>query len=176
MRLEHVFQRPRAIESRLGCILSGVTRADVPLGTEIWAEVTKGEVSALGEDDRVEQLARRKIGAPVAYLPTFGASQHDGTPHIEAADTYSFVVCERGAERERRSTDDLDELLFWVFSAVTFSMASDWEIRHRRPDEDTRQLLFAKQEELLNALAPEWGEREAEHHRRIVEQHPFRDE
>ena len=39
MRLEYVFQSPPARESRLGCILRGITKADVPIGTEVWADV-----------------------------------------------------------------------------------------------------------------------------------------
>ena len=38
MRLEHCFQSPPAKESRFACILKGVTKADVPIGTEVWAE------------------------------------------------------------------------------------------------------------------------------------------
>ena len=37
LHLEHVFQSPPAKENRLGCILKGVTKTDVPIGTEIWA-------------------------------------------------------------------------------------------------------------------------------------------
>jgi hypothetical protein len=38
MRLEHFFQSPPAKESRFACILKAVTKADVPIGTEVWAE------------------------------------------------------------------------------------------------------------------------------------------
>jgi hypothetical protein len=37
MRLEYVFQTPPQ-EYRLACILMGVAKADVPIGTEVWAE------------------------------------------------------------------------------------------------------------------------------------------
>jgi hypothetical protein len=39
MRLEHVFQTPPPKERRFACILLGVSKADVPIGTEVWAEV-----------------------------------------------------------------------------------------------------------------------------------------
>ena len=38
LRLEHLFQSPPPKENRLGCILKGVTREEVTIGTEIWPE------------------------------------------------------------------------------------------------------------------------------------------
>ena len=131
-------------------------------------------ISLAAIEGRVRRLAR-KIEVPRGYLPSFGRSLHDGTPHIEVADRYDFVVCERGEEYERRGTADLDELLYWIFASVTFSMACDHEVRHRRSGEDSRRLLFARQVELLAGLSAAWAGREAAEHRRILEEHPFVD-
>jgi len=38
MRLDCVFQTPPPKEYRLECILPGVAKADVPIGTEVWTE------------------------------------------------------------------------------------------------------------------------------------------
>jgi hypothetical protein len=38
MGLDYVFQTPPPNEHRLECILMGVAKADVPIGTEVWAE------------------------------------------------------------------------------------------------------------------------------------------
>jgi hypothetical protein len=38
MRLDYVFQTPPPKEYRLACILRGVAKADVPIGTEVWAD------------------------------------------------------------------------------------------------------------------------------------------
>jgi hypothetical protein len=124
---------------------------------------------------RVDQLAA-KINAPAAYLPTYGQSRHDGSHHLEVDRMYHWVVCERGSEIQRRSTSDLDELLFWVFSAITFSMAVDFEVAHRHSGEDFRRQLFWKQKELLATLFPSWADREARDHQRILQKSPFRDE
>ena len=123
---------------------------------------------------QVRRLAAR-LTPPPRWLPTFGTSRHDGTPHIEVGDSYFFVTCERGVESERRPTSDLDELLFWIYSSVTFSLASDWEMRHRYDGKDCRRKIFARQVELLAALSPQWAAREAEDHRLILERHPFSD-
>ena len=103
------------------------------------------------------------IDAPSRLLPTFGTSRDGGHPHIEVGGIHglqlSWVVRERGEEWERRTTLDLDELLYWTFEAVTFSMASDWEVKHRVDGQDSRRLLFSHQLELLDRLDSAWGER-----------------
>ena len=103
------------------------------------------------------------------------SSTHDGSPHIEVDDAYSFVVCERGAEMERRTTRNLDELLFWILENLTSNVAWNFELKHRRDGEDSRRQAFAKQVELLSLLSPEWGERQKAKQEEILTRHPFRD-
>ena len=38
LTLEHMFQSPPPKEYRWVCLLRGLTKADVPLGTEVWIE------------------------------------------------------------------------------------------------------------------------------------------
>jgi hypothetical protein len=123
---------------------------------------------------RVNALAR-SIGAPARYLPTYGVSEDGARPHIEAGQVYSYVVVERGRELRRERTADLDELLYWAFASVTFAMAGDHELRHRRRGEDSRRQLFAKHIELLDRLSPAWGARQAEEYLRILSRYPFVD-
>jgi len=101
-------------------------------------------------------------------LPTFGHSRDFGYPHIEVDALYHFVVIERGVEIERRSTSNLDELLFWVFESVTFGLASDFELSHRKDGEDSRRQLFSKQVELMNLLSFDWANRLRDQIRRTV--------
>ena len=86
----------------------------------------------------VEKLAAR-IEAPENVLPTYGASEDSARPHIEIDGRYHFVVVERGLELERRTTTDLDEILYWIFDGVTSSLASRYEVRNRNPGEDFRR-------------------------------------
>jgi len=123
---------------------------------------------------RVNELAKT-VDAPTEYLPTYGTSQQTGMPHIEVDHLYYWVVCERGSELERRSTNDLDELLYWIFSSVTFTMATDFELAHRRSGEDCRRQIFPKQLEILAALSPQWASRRAEELRLVLRSHPFND-
>ena len=114
-------------------------------------------------------------GIPASDLSTFGRSKQDGTPHIEVNETCDYVSCERGSEFSRRSTRDLDELFYWIFADATWSMASRYELKHRRHGEDFRRQMFAKHLEILGALSPPWAERHAAKYERILAEHPFND-
>lgn len=109
--------------------------------------------------DAVNQLAPI-IQPPEDLLPTYGVRRDNGYPHIEIDGTLmSYVTMERGQETERRSSTELDDILYWVFESVTFSMAADWELHHRVEGQDFRRLLWTKQLELLDALNPTWTAR-----------------
>lgn len=105
---------------------------------------------------QVHELAR-KIRAGEGLLPTFGWSRDGGYPHVECdGETMHWVVRERGSELDRRSTTDVDELLYWVFQSVTFTMASTWSARRPRPGVEFRVGLFKRQFTLLGKLDPTW--------------------
>lgn len=128
-----------------------------------------GTLNAIRE--RVAELAAT-IEAPLQYLPTYESSEHSGRPHLEvtADGEMHWVVCERGHEYERRSTLNRDDLLYWVFAAVTHEMASKFEVAHRIESEDFRRQLFAHQLVLLRRLSPSWEAR------RVRELGPLLDE
>jgi len=124
----------------------------------------------------VNELAE-KINAPTNLLPTFSSPIGDATPNIEVDNSglYHFVISERGTEYERKITSDLNDLMYWVFSGVTFSMACDYELKNRIKDKDSRRIMFAKQEELLGNLNKDWEERERKEHDSILIRNPFDD-
>ena len=117
-----------------------------------------------------------RLGVPEARFPYQSQPAHDGSPHVEVTDDhYHFVVTERGTELERRSTPDVDELLYWLLQGVTFGLACEFELRHRVAGQDFRRLLFAKQLELLRRLSPDWERKRASEIERVLQQHPFND-
>jgi hypothetical protein len=124
----------------------------------------------------VSELAE-KINAPTYLLPTFGSPIGDATPNIEVDNLglYYFVISERGTEYERKTTSDLNDLMYWIFSGVTFSMACDYELKNRIEDKDSRRIIFAKQKELLGLLNKDWEERERKEHNSILINNPFDD-
>lgn len=116
------------------------------------------------------------IGATGHDLPTYGYTRDGAYPHIEVDSRgYHFVVVERGQEQSRFTTPDLDELLYKIFQSVTFHLAYAYALAHRIESQDWRRLLFHRQVELLSRLSPNWGEREADEHQRILREHPFDD-
>ena len=123
-----------------------------------------------------KDLASR-INAPIHLLPTFSTPIGDATPNIEVDNSglYHFVISERGTEYERKITSDIDELMYWIFSVVTFSMACDYELNNRIEDKDSRRIMFAKQEELFGILNRDWQERERKEHKSILINNPFDD-
>lgn len=124
----------------------------------------------------VKQLAE-KINAPSYYLPTFSTPKGDATPNIEVDNSglYNYVISERGNEYERKITADLNDLLYWIFASVTFSMACDFELKNRVENRDFRRMMFAKQEELLGILDKKWEEKERKEHQSILVNSPFDD-
>ena len=111
-----------------------------------------------------QELARalaRRLGIPTRHLQIGEVATHDGGAHLEvdADGTLHRVVTERGQELSRRTTDDVDELLYWVFEAATFGVACDWEVRHRVEGEDVRIGIFRHQFDLLDQLDPTWTDR-----------------
>jgi len=125
---------------------------------------------------RVIQLAAL-IGAPDELLPTFGSTEDGARPHIEVVgDLPYYVVVERGQELVRESFLDDDALLERIFGGVTFEMACAYELRSRRPTEDFRRQLFAKQLDLLAMLDLEWSTRRRARLLELLSEHPFADQ
>lgn len=129
--------------------------------------------------ERIRHLVLRlasRIDAPEVLLPTFGAPDGFGRPHIEVhGGLYYWVVFERGVELERRTTTDIDLLLYWVFDAVSLSLASEYERHHRSPNVDFRRLLFKRHLELLEVLSPSWRDKQAKELEVVLWKHPFDD-
>jgi hypothetical protein len=124
----------------------------------------------------VDRLAAIIGSAGHHSLPTYRDSDDSGRPHIEVDSRgYHFVVAERGMELSRFTTGDLDDLLNQVFEAVTFNLASEFELTHRIAAQDFRRLLCERQVALLSQLSAHWAERQAQKHQRIFRAHPVDD-
>lgn len=119
----------------------------------------------------------KKINAPQNLLPTYGQSIDGAHPHIEV-DKYGqlyYVIVERGEELRRDFAADTNDLLYRVFSGITFSMAVDFELNNRIDTEDCRRQIFSKQEKLLSTLDSDWKSRIEKEHQWVLRTHPFDD-
>jgi hypothetical protein len=125
---------------------------------------------------RVEELAL-KINAPASLLPVYAKPAWDAHPFIEVGKPgfMCYVISERGHEYERKMTDNMEDLLYWVFADVTFSMACEFEVKNREEDKDCRRIIFARQEELLGLLNESWKQKEKAEHGGILIRYPFDD-
>ncbi|MCK3686431.1 Imm63 family immunity protein [Maribellus sp. YY47] len=125
---------------------------------------------------KVKELAN-KIEAPANLFPTYRFSSGDALPliKIDKQGKLHYLLVERGQEFERRTTENLDELLYWIFSGITASMAFEYELKNRIEDKDCRRIAFDKQIELLSILNENWSKKEHEEHLQILKNHPFDD-
>ncbi len=125
--------------------------------------------------ERINQLAQ-SIHAPAQTLPNLGISSDFGYSHIEIdPHGFHYIAVERGEELSHAVTEDIHELLYWVFRDVTFSMACTYESAHRNPAQDFRRILFAHQCSLLGLLDPTWQIRCAQEQEKVLTSHPYKD-
>jgi Immunity protein 63 len=120
--------------------------------------------------------AARRLGAPKRLVVFATQPRPDGGAYVERGDgAYAYVVWERGVELQRRITHDPDEVLYWLVSDLTFEMALEYELSHRRKHRDSRRLLFEKHLELLATVNHTWSERQRLEYDRTLQEHPFLD-
>ncbi|MFD7729407.1 Imm63 family immunity protein [Kitasatospora phosalacinea] len=115
---------------------------------------------------------RAAVGRMAARLAAAGAGGHElvafdfregAHPFVEVRDgALHWVVVDRGRELQRRTTTDLDELLYWIAVDATGPAARRWE-RQRRDrfpaGRDVRIGRLAKQLDLLRGLDAGWAAR-----------------
>ena len=123
--------------------------------------------------EKASELAER-IGIPPESLPPFGELGEGN--YVDYDGLYRLISRERGQEVDHRLTLDEDELMYWIFSGITWGMALKYELRHRIPDQDSRRMWFGYQCELLEKLSPAWGIRRKREQAEILARAPYRDE
>lgn len=116
-----------------------------------------------------------------AGLPRFSvnlctAPIGDGTPYITFENNvYNYIYSEKGYEFSRKVTRSLDELLYWIMSALAYKTAFQYELEHRVKGRDGRRIAFPKYIELMANLNSAW-EPEARHEiQKILIESPYDD-
>jgi len=102
-----------------------------------------------------------KVSAPHNALIILTEPSDYGKPHLNISqDSYEYIYSERGYEFSRKSTKNLDELLYWIIYPVVHQMAMEFELTHRiNEDEDCRKIIFPRLIEYLRIINPLWAER-----------------
>lgn len=78
-----------------------------------------------------------------------------------------------GEEIFRKIPFGIDELLYEVFDNLTFEIATKWEVKNRKDNEDFRLQLFAKQVDLMRRINKDFGERAYGKLQRILKFEPL---
>jgi immunity protein 63 of polymorphic toxin system len=117
-----------------------------------------------------------KINAPEYLLSLPSSPLHESGDHLEIrSKEYHLVSTNRGYELKRKKTRDLNELLYWFFDGVTFSLACQYELKNRIDGEDPRRQIFSKQLELLGILDENWRKKSQIKISKTLEKHPYAD-
>lgn len=133
-------------------------------------------IASLEEIQKIVYGLAEKIAAPISKVLTFGISLDDGTPCIQfEGGMFYYFARDRNAIAFRKETRDIDLLLYWVFSDITFDMAVRYEVKNRKENADPRRLIFSYQIELLQQIDPEWAKKEREAIDEILERSPYID-
>ncbi|MBX8487684.1 Imm63 family immunity protein [Pseudomonas cichorii] len=105
----------------------------------------------------VDRLGER-VGAPKSLLVVLSAPADDGAPYVKIHDHgFSYVSSERGYEIYNKSTNSLDELLYWIMKRVVQRMAVKYELDNRVGGFDTRRVYFSKFVQIFDEINPEWA-------------------
>jgi Immunity protein 63 len=124
---------------------------------------------------QVQVLAKR-IDAQKLLYANVTSENDEANPFVKvSSSTYAYIIRERGQVTKKLQTTDSDELLRWIFSDITFRMASDFESKHRTGSADTRRGIFARQIELQEKLNPSWAVKEQLEIDKILSDAPYDD-
>ena len=115
-----------------------------------------------------EQSKKYPIIAKSAHVFPEGAS-------IYADDTWHYIVMERGQEQEHHSSEDLEEILYYVFETITSSLAEKYAMKNRVKGKDFRRLFFEKQLELLGIIDKGYQKKLEEELILVLERAPYKD-
>ncbi len=90
-------------------------------------------------------------------LPSFGTPNENNPTFVKVTkDGYLFFEYDPYRDKKDQHlivrTIDIDELLFEIFKDSTRYMATEYEFKHRVPNQDTRIIMFDKHIEILNSL------------------------
>lgn len=106
---------------------------------------------------RVVSLLAERISATDSLLPTYYKTNDGAHPHIELdVRGFHYVCIERGHENSRKTTWNPNELLKWIFSDITFSMAVSYELKHRTGEHSVPEVIKEHRLYLLSLLDPSW--------------------
>jgi hypothetical protein len=116
------------------------------------------------------------IGIDAKRFDRYAKLNDDAYPFLEVNDAYHYVIRERGSESRRRTTRDLDELLYWILEDRTAELASSYAVHHKVAGQEFRRPMFRHQLELLAKISPDMQARGAKRIADVLAKNPFEDD
>lgn len=88
---------------------------------------------------------------------------------------YHYVVEDHGKVVEQHDSTVIEDILYPVFRLITFTLASKYEVKHRKEDEDSRRELWKEQLRLLKIINPQFVQICLGEINTILKDYPFKD-
>lgn len=130
---------------------------------------------SLEEIQQIVEKNAKIINAPTSKILTFGISRDDGTPCIQnSQDKYYYICKDRNTITFQKQTDDINELLYWVFCGITSEMAETYAINHPIKNRFSRKVKFSHQLWLLDQINKNWSTKREKEINEILIQYPYK--
>lgn len=99
-----------------------------------------------------------------------------GTYVYEKNGVYHYIgVGDRGGVDDEIKTSNIDDILYKIYSTITFNEAVKFAMMNREKDKDWRRVLFKKQLELLRGIGEIYYNRRSEEIETILLTSPYKD-
>ena len=110
--------------------------------------------------EKIFKLAE-KINLPKENVPEFNKYPSGEVGHYLAFEdgSYHYIIFERSSERSRKTTNDEDLFLYWIFFDLTASHALMLVSNYPEDSSIDSQQLRNKRHELMAHLDKSWGQR-----------------
>lgn len=106
------------------------------------------------------KLKASNINIPTYYANLLFCENGNANPFILLQrDFYEYKIMERDLLIINKKTDNVHELLYWVFNDILSDISYQYELSNRIDDKaDSRVIAFRKKLELFKLLDQNWGE------------------
>lgn len=100
----------------------------------------------------------------------------EGTYCYVDKDGYHYRYVERGSVQRHDITQSLFEITYWVLESQVFSMAVEYERKHRISNQDSRRIMFEKELQFFETLGDDYKRRAKNNIKETLKDYPFQDE
>lgn len=100
----------------------------------------------------------------------------EGTCCYTDKDGYHYLYVERGSVQRHDITQSLFKITYWVLESQVFSMAVEYERKHRIRNQDSRRIIFKKQLQYFEVIGDRYILKAENDINNTLKDYPFQDE